>query len=104
MVGRFLDIYPRPRQDCGQVGPRPRRALRMRPVGWFKCARPNAETVIQIRWIIAPRWENSYRRFCFVNSFTMSLTSPSITFFADFGLNESLVPVQMSSPSGGVAA
>jgi hypothetical protein len=23
----------------------------------------------------------------------MSLTSPSITFFADFGLNESLVPV-----------
>src|SRR5277367_1905929 len=46
----------------------------------------------------------SYTRFCFFNSFTISLTTPSITFCADFGLNESLVPVQMSSPSPGVAA
>ena len=53
----FLDIYPRPGQDCGRVGPHRRRASRMRPVAWFKCARPNAETVIQNRWVIAPRWE-----------------------------------------------
>ncbi len=58
---------------------------------------------IQSRGVGRCIW-NPYRRFCFVSSFTMSLTSPSITFFADFGLNESLVPVQTSSPSGGVAA
>src|ERR1039457_7010276 len=58
------------------------------------------------QWQISNQRSNpvSYRMFCFFNSCTISLTTPSITFCADFGLNESLVPVQMNSPSGGVAA
>lgn|SRR5580700_5641291 len=46
----------------------------------------------------------SYRIFCFFNSLAISLTTPSIIVCADFGLNESLVPVQMSSPSAAVVA
>jgi hypothetical protein len=44
-----------------------------------------------------------YRIFWAFNSFAISLTTPSITFCADFGLNESLVPVQISSPAVGEA-
>jgi len=36
-------------------------------------------------------------------SFRDELDEPTITFCADFGLNESLMPVQMNSPSGGAA-
>jgi hypothetical protein len=46
----------------------------------------------------------SYRIFCFFNSLAISLTTPSMIVCADFGLNESLVPVQMSSPSAAVVA
>src|SRR5208282_4282425 len=36
----------------------------------------------------------------FSSSFTTTLTTASIAFFAELGLNESLMPVQTNSPSG----